>query len=81
MKSEKKEHPKNRTEEKAKKMSRTISFQPAPDVRELLIKAKSAGLELSEILNQSLRQHGVSVSREMADSLRKKLAEFDRGLQ
>lgn len=62
-------------------MGRTVSFQPAADVRDLLIEARSAGLELSDILNQSLRAHGKTVARQMAEDMRRKIDEFSRRVQ
>lgn len=65
--------------ETIKPLGRTASFSPADDVRPLLDSARAAGLELSTLINESLRAHGKAVAGELADSMRKRLEQFQRG--
>lgn len=62
-----------------KPLGRTASFSPADDVRPLLNKAREAGLELSALINESLRAHGASAASDLAGELKRRLEEFQRG--
>jgi len=48
-------------------MGRTVSFQPTDEVRMLLERAKDAGLELSQIINDAISQRGEGVAILMAE--------------
>ncbi len=59
-----------------KPMTRNVSFVPTPEVRELLEQARGAGLELTEIINDALREKGPVIARSMAEDAQKRLQAF-----
>lgn len=49
------------------------TFEPDPDVLEMVQKATESGITFKEIMNRALRQHGKRVIKALADERRKTL--------
>lgn len=79
MAAKQKQAPKTDTPQETK-MGRIVSFQPAPDIREVLVAAKAAGLDISSIINESLRANGSTIARRAAEDLQKRLESFKKSV-
>lgn len=59
---------------KDEKKRSTLSFEPEPQVSELLQKAQTAGLTKGEIINESLKECGVRIVKKLVEKRTKELA-------
>lgn len=55
---------------------RTVTFQPTDEVRELLIRAKAAGMEVTTIINEALAERGMEIAQRMAKDAFSRVSEF-----
>lgn len=65
-----------RNERKNKRV--ILSFEPEPDVNEIVMKARQAGLSLPDIFNQLVRQGGATVIRSLAKKKIEDLQSFEQ---
>jgi hypothetical protein len=64
---------------RVKTLGRTVTFQPSPEVRALIEQARSAGLDITSIINSAISEKGPGVAADMAQDARKRLDSFLKG--
>lgn len=49
-----------------KKTRKIVTFEPSPEVKEMLERAQHAGLKVTEIMNEAMRDYGHKVIKGLA---------------